>query len=58
MLKNHIKTIKKDELTTGYIISCSCGDKWTLSAQEFADGNDKYDMHVKNATGKYPVEHD
>lgn len=58
MLKDHIKTVKRDDLTTGYIVSCSCGDKWSVSRQQFADGADGYDKHVKEKTGKFPIEHD
>lgn len=58
ILDEHKRSIKSDAFTDGKIVMCSCGARWSITKQQFADGDDGYDAHVKKITGKYPAEHD
>jgi hypothetical protein len=58
-LSDHvISAVVVDPHDHSRIFKCSCGDEWTVTANDFAIGANGYDAHVKAKTGKFPNAHD
>ena len=55
--KDHQRSVHNVVDSTDKVIKCSCGADWVISHIEWATGDDKFDRHVKEVTGKYPKEH-
>lgn len=45
--KHEVASVVKDEAVSLMVVTCTCGESWTIAIQDHAEGKDGMDDHRK-----------